>query len=302
LHIRIGYAFEPPKDWPPDGGRHSLSMVMSVAAASKGVTNIPLWRHRDLILQLTAREVKQRYRGMYLGFLWSLLTPLLMMVVYTFVFSLVLKARWGDAGDQPVSPYDFALTLLAGLIPFTVFSEVVNGAPFQIVRVPNYVKKVVFPLEVLPVVSLGSAVVHSLAALVVLLAGTLILEGRIATTVLLLPLAYLPLILLCLASAWLLASIGVYVRDVGQTVTILTQVLLFMSPVFYPPSAVPEGLRFVLALNPLSFILDNFRRAILWNEGFDWAAWAIWVSLLLAAAVAGYMWFVKTKRGFADVM
>src|SRR3984893_8804863 len=182
------------------------------------------------------------------------MTPLLMLLVYTFVFSVVLKARWGDAFDQPVSAYDFALTMLAGLIPFTVFSEVLNAGPSLVLRVPNYVKRVVFPLEVLAIVSVGSALIHSALAMLILVAGTLLFEGHVSPTIVLLPLAYLPLILLCLATSWLLSSLGVYVRDVGQTVGILTQVLMFMSPVFYPPSAVPSYLRPILLLNPMSLI------------------------------------------------
>jgi lipopolysaccharide transport system permease protein len=225
-----------------------------------------------------------------------------MLLVYTFVFSVVLKARWGDAFDQPVSPYEFALTLLAGLIPFTVFSEVLNAAPSLVLRVPNYVKRVVFPLEVLPVVSVGSALIHSALAMLILVAGTLIFEGHISPSIVFLPLAYVPLILLCLATSWMLSSLGVYVRDVGQTVAILTQVLMFLSPVFYPPSAIPQAFRPILALNPLSVIVDGFRRGTLWNQDLDWGLWAAWTVVLSCAAVAAYVWFMKTKRGFADVM
>jgi lipopolysaccharide transport system permease protein len=272
------------------------------ARALRPIPGLKLWRQRELIMQLIGREVRQRYRGMYLGLLWSLLTPLLMLLVYTFVFSVVLKARWGDAFDQPVSPYDFALSLLAGLIPFTVFSEVLNNAPSLVLRVPNYVKRVVFPLEVLPIVSVGSAVIHSALAMLILIVGTLLFAGHISPTIVLLPLAYLPLILLCLASSWLLSALGVYVRDVGQTVGILTQVLMFLSPVFYPPSAVPQSLRPILALNPLSIIMDGFRRTALWNQDLDWGPWVAWMLVLGLAAVGGYGWFMKTKRGFADVM
>lgn len=278
-------------------------MVSSaVGRIARPVPGLTLWRHRDLIAQLIGREVKQRYRGMYLGVLWSLITPILMLLVYTFVFSVVLRARWGDVADQPASPYDFALTLLAGLIPFTVFSEVLNAAPSLVLRVPNYVKRVVFPLEVLSIVSVGSALIHSALAMLILVVGILLFEGHLSPTIALLPLAYLPLILLCLASSWLLSSLGVYVRDVGQTVGILTQILMFMSPVFYPPSAVPSFLRPLLMLNPLSLILDGFRRGALWNQDLDWGLWSAWMIVLSFAALGAYVWFMKTKRGFADVM
>jgi lipopolysaccharide transport system permease protein len=274
----------------------------ALAQSVRPILRVTLWRHRDLIIQLVVHEIKQRYRGMYLGLLWSVINPVLLMLVYTFVFSVVLKARWGDAFDQPVSPYDFALTLLAGLIPFSVFSEVLNAAPSLVLRVPNYVKRVVFPLEVLPIVSVGSALIHSALAMLILVVGTLLFEGRVSPAIVWLPLAYLPLILLCLASSWLLSSLGVYVRDVGQTVGILTQVLMFLSPVFYPPSAVPQVLRPILALNPLTGIVDGFRRGVLWNQDLDWGLWAAWMIVLSLAALATYVWFMNTKHGFADVM
>ncbi len=261
-----------------------------------------LWHYRDLIQQLTAREVQQRYRGLYLGLLWSLATPLLMLAIYTFVFSVVLKARWGGASDGSTSPGEFALTVFAGLIPFTVFSDVVTAAPTLVLRVPNYVKRVVFPLEVLPVVSLGSALVHSLVSVGILLVGVLLLQGRISPALVFLPLAYAPLILLCLGLGWFLASLGVYVRDVGHGIGIITQVLFFMSPVFYPVSAVPAELRFILYVNPLTTILDDFRRTLLWQEAPAWGSWAAWTAVTAGLSLLGYIWFGKTKRGFADVL
>lgn len=280
----------------------SIVATGALGRTARPIRSLTVWRYRDLITQLVAREVKQRYRGMYLGLLWSVITPVLMLLVYTFVFSVVLKARWGDPFDQPVSPYEFALTLLAGLIPFTVFSDVLNAGPSLVLRVPNYVKKVVFPLEVLSIVNVGSALIHSALAMLILLAGTLLFEGHISSTIFLLPLAYLPLILLCLMSSWLLSSLGVYVRDVGQTVGILAQILMFLSPVFYPPAAVPQLLRPILALNPLSSIVESFRRTALWNQELDWGPWSAWMLILSLAAVGSYTWFIKTKGGFADVM
>jgi lipopolysaccharide transport system permease protein len=261
-----------------------------------------LWEHRDLVRQLLAQELQQRYRGSYLGILWPFITPLLMLAIYTFVFSIVFQLRWGGLSDRPAPPAQFALTLFAGLIPFSVFAEVANRSPTLVLGVPHYVKKVVFPLEVLPVVMLGSVLAHSLINVGILLAGTLLLQGQLSPTVAFLPIAYVPLVLLCLAVGWFLASLGVYVRDVGQGIGIVTQVLFFMSPVFYPVSAVPEELRIVLQVNPLTPILSGYRWAMLWDAPPDWGLWAGWTMITAVLATLAYQWFIRTKPGFADVL
>ena len=260
-----------------------------------------LWLYRELILQLTRREITQRYRGAYLGFLWPFLTPLFMLLIYTFVFSIVFQARWGhpNASQNLVQA---ALTIFAGLIPFTVFSEVMNNASRLIIAVPNYVKKVAFPLEIFPVISLGAALFHSLISLGVLLIGIVIWQQSLSPMVLLLPLAYLPLLLLLLGLGWFLAALGVYVRDMQHSMTLIVQVLFFMSPIFYPVSAVPEHFRLILYLNPLTTILDGFRRILLWHQPLSWPLWALWSAMGIVVAVLGFVWFIKTKDGFADVI
>ncbi len=260
-----------------------------------------LWRHRDLLLRFTSQEVAQRYRGSFLGIVWSFITPILMLAVYAFVFSVVFQARWGELGAAPRRG-EFALTLFAALIPFGVFTEVVNRAPAIVLNAPNYVKKVVFPLEILPVVAVGSAVVHSLISAGILLAGSLLLLGYVSHTVVLLPVAYLPLVLLTLGLGWFLASLGVYVRDIGQAIGVVTQVLFFLSPIFYPVSAVPERFRLLLYANPLTSILTDFRRTMLWRSAPAWEAWAALTVGSALIALLGYAWFMQTKKGFADVM
>jgi lipopolysaccharide transport system permease protein len=260
-----------------------------------------LWLYRELIVQLTTREITQRYRGAYLGFLWPFLTPLFMLLIYTFVFSIVFQARWGHLNESQ-DLVQFALTLFAGLVPFTLFSEVVNGAPGLILAVPNYVKKVVFPLEIFPVIILGSALFHSLISIGILLTGVAIWQQSLSPMVMLLPLAYLPLILLVLGLGWFLASLGVYVRDMQHSMALIVQILFFMSPIFYPVSAVPERFRLILYLNPLTTILDGFRRILLWQQPLSWPLWAMWSAISLAVAVLGFAWFIKTKDGFADVV
>lgn len=260
-----------------------------------------LWRQRELVMRLAAQEVAQRYRGSYLGIVWSFVTPILMLLVYAFVFSIVFQARWGASGGA-VQPGEFALTLFAGLIPFNMFAEVVTRAPSLILSVPNYVKKVVFPLEILPVVAVGSALVHSLISVGILVVASLALTGSVSPTLVLLPLAYLPLILLTLGLGWSLASLGVYVRDIGQAIGVVTQVLLFVSPIFYPVAAVPERLRVALYVNPLTAILSGFRRTILWGVAPAWSPWAGLTAATAVLALLGYAWFMQTKKGFADVM
>jgi lipopolysaccharide transport system permease protein len=243
----------------------------------------------------------QRYRGSYLGTLWALIIPLLMLGIYTFVFSMVLQAKWET---HPTAPerVQFALTLFAGLIPFTVFSEVLNRAPTLILQVPNYVKKVVFPLEILPLAVLNAALVHSLISIVILMVGIFLCLGIISPMIVFLPLAYVPLILLCAGLGWFLASLGVYVRDIGQSIGFIVQVLFFMSPIFYPVTAVPEPFRMALYLNPLTVIVENFRRLLLWRQPLAWQLWALWTLGTAILALLGYIWFRKTQEGFADVM
>jgi lipopolysaccharide transport system permease protein len=258
-----------------------------------------LWTRRELIYQLTLRDVAQRYRGSFLGVIWSFITPLLLLAAYTFVFSVVLKAHWGSGTE---SLGEFALTLFTGLIAFNLFSEVATRAPTLILASPNYVKKVVVPLEIFPVVLVLSALINSLMALTVLLLACRLLLGSVSSTLYLLPLAYLPLVLLALSTAWVFASLGVYIRDIGHGVGVAVQLLIFFSPVFYPVTAVPEFWRPFLYVNPMTTILSGFRRVILWQTSLPWAAWAGWVAILIVTAWLAYVWFMKTKKGFADVM
>lgn len=260
-----------------------------------------LWLHRELIWQFTKREVLGRYKGSALGLVWSFITPLLMLLIYTFVFSVIFKARWGNTLSDS-SQAGFALTLFTGLIAFGVFSECINRAPGLIVSSPNYVKKVVFPLEILPVSVLGSALINSLISLSILLAANLIFHGFIPWTIIFLPLMYLPLALLCLGLGWFLASLGVFIRDVGQLTGVVVQVLFYMTPIFYPTEAIPERLRFVLYLNPLTFIINHFRRVILWGQLPDWSEFLVITILTGVVCMLGYIWFMKSKKTFADVV
>jgi len=258
-----------------------------------------VWRNRSLLIALVKRDVVGRYRGSVLGILWSFFNPILMLVVYTFVFGVIFKARWNADSD---SKTEFALVLFAGLIVFNLFSECVNRAPALVLSNVNYVKKVVFPLEILPSVAVGSAMFHAAISLVVWLIAHVIFFGIPHATVLLLPLVLLPLILLIMGIAWGLASLGVYLRDISQFIGVLTTVLLFLSPIFYPSSALPDGLRTVLLLNPLAPAIEFSRDVLFW--GTTPSPISLLLYLLGAAFVAwlGFAWFQMTRKGFADVL
>lgn len=257
--------------------------------------------NRELIWRLTERLVSGRYRGSLLGWGWSLINPLLMLAVYTFVFSEVFKARWGSAAEAS-GTLAFAINLFAGLIVFNLFAECMNQSPTLILENPNYVTKVVFPLEALSVVAVGSSVFHALTSLVVLLLFQLLAGSGPMVTVLWLPLIWLPLLLGCLALSWLLACAGVFLRDVGQITGVLTSMLMFMSAVFYPVSALPLRWQPILQLNPLVQVIEQTRQVVVQGEAPS-ANYLIWGSLVtLVAAEVCYRGFCRSRRAFADVM
>jgi len=260
-----------------------------------------LWCNRQLIAQMTRREVAGRYKGSVLGLAWSFFNPVLMLTVYTFVFSEVFKARWGGSGADE-SKTQFAVVLFVGLIVQGLFAEVLNRAPSLILFNVNYVKKVVFPIEILPVISMGTALFHCLVSLVVLLVACVIFNGCLPWTVVFIPLVLLPLIVLSLGFSWMLASLGVFLRDVGQTIGIITTVLMFLSPVFYPVTAVPERFRPVIMANPLTFIIEQARAVLIWGNLPDWMGLGIYSLVAFFIAWIGYVWFQKTRKGFADVL
>jgi lipopolysaccharide transport system permease protein len=255
--------------------------------------------NRELIYSLTQREILGRYRGSLLGIFWSLFTPLLMLAIYTFVFSVVFQARWGGTSG---SRTEFALVLFAGLMPFYLFSETINRAPGLILANVNYVKKVVFPLEILPVVSLGAALFQFAMSMLVWLVFMTILRGLPPFTILSLPLVLLPFLLIILGFSWFLASFGVYVRDIGQFISVLVTVLMFLSPLFYSISALPEQYHLLLFMNPLTFVIEQARGVMIWGESLSWQAWGLYLLVSLTIAWVGFFWFMKTKKGFADVI
>ncbi|WP_156797141.1 ABC transporter permease [Nitrosomonas sp. Is79A3] len=249
------------------------------------------------------REVIGRYRGSFLGLLWTFVNPILMLAIYTFVFGVVFKIR---LDPQNTDIYDdkfaFALLLFTGLILFNLFSECLSRAPGLVLANVNYVKKVIFPLEILPLVSLGSALFHAGISFLVLVIFILVIDHPIHWTLICLPIIILPLLLLVLGLSWMLASIGVYVRDIGQFIGLILTMLLFMSPIFYPASALPESVRDYLFLNPLTFVIEQARAVTLYGQLPDWSGLVIYYMLACIIAWVGLMWFMKTRKGFADVL
>ena len=258
-----------------------------------------IWRHRALASALVRREVVGRYRGSVMGLAWSFFNPLFMLAIYTFIFTTVFRAGW--AGVES-SKADFAILLFVGMIVHGLFAECANRAPMLILHNANYVKKVVFPLEIFPWVAFGSAVFHAAVSLAVLLLAQLIVRQQVPWTIVIFPFVLLPLVFMTLGVTWLLASLGMYLRDIGQAIGIVTTALLFLSPVMYPLSAVPEPMRRWMKMNPLTYIIEEGRNTLIFGNTPQLGEWLLMLALGLAVAWAGFAWFQKSRSGFADVV
>lgn len=268
---------------------------MSLVALSRSII-----RHRSLIGQMARREVIGRYRGSLMGLAWSFFNPLLMLVIYSFVFSVVFKARWGVDGYE--SKTDFAIILFVGLLVHGMFAECVNRSPSLILSNVSYVKKVVFPIEILPWVAVVSALFHTAISTAVLLLVQLLLNQHLPWTATLFPFVLMPLILTTIGFSYILAAAGVYLRDIGQVTVMFTTVLFFISPVVYPISAVPPEFQRWMQLSPLTFIIEEGRKTLVFGEVPDASRWLISLAMGALAAWLGFALFQKMRRGFADVL
>lgn len=257
---------------------------------------VELYARRLLLIQLVKRDVLLRYRGAMFGVLWIFLSPLIMLAIFAFVFGRVFQARWPQAdGDVP-----FWILLYGGLIAFNLFAETVSRSPTAVRSYPSYVKKIIFPVEILPVVPLGASLVHvifNLLILVVVLAFT----GYLHATMLWYPLLLLPLLFFSLGLAWFLAAWGVFIKDMTQIVPVFVQMLLFLSPVFYPISALPQKLQPLYLHNPIGAVIEASRAAILGNP-IPWQAWLWALAFSILAFVLGYAFFRHSREEFADVL
>lgn len=272
--------------------KHSTSVVAAFTSFAKNFR---------LIVQMTRREVVGRYRGSLMGLAWSFFNPLLMLAIYTFVFSVIFKTRWPGIGTEQ-SKTDFAIIFFSGLLIYGLFAECANRAPTIILSNVNYVKKVVFPLEILPWVACGSAVFHTFVSVAVLLAAELIFSGHVPWTAVLFPLVLVPLVLGTMGFAWFISAFGVYVRDVGQVIGMFTTILLFLSPIFFPVSAMPTQVRTWIAINPLVYFLEEGRNSLIYGRAPDPLNWVIALACGLFVAWLGFAWFQKSRSGFSDVL
>lgn len=256
-------------------------------------------RYGDLISQLVRREFAQRYRGSVLGVLWAFVTPLLMVMVYTFVFTVVFPTRWGAAD---VVETNFVVIYLVGAIMHGLFAEAVGRAPNLIVTQANYVKKVVFPLEILPIVVVAGALITATIGFAIAMLLNLILAHTIQWTIVCLPLILIPYLVLLLGIVLLVSALGVYIRDLGQAIGVIITLTLFLTPVFYPISAVPERFRSYLYLNPLTFVVEQAREVVLFGRLPNWTALAIYTLCSVLFCWFGLFVFQRARRGFADVL
>jgi lipopolysaccharide transport system permease protein len=272
--------------------------MQSFPAGPRGLAS-SIVEHRRLIRALAVREIAARYRGSLLGFAWAVVQPVFMLAIYAFVFSQVFKARWpGGTGSKA----EFALVLFAGLLVFNMFSEVFNRAPQLILSNANYVKRVVFPLEVLSVVSVITALFNLVVSLIVWLAFYALAVGVPHASALLFPLALLPLIIFLTGLSWLFAALGVYLRDIAQITAIITTAIMFLTPIFFPVDAIPERFRGLLDINPLAPIVHQVRDVLMWGNGIDPMSYGISLAVSLTVMVIGFAFFQKVRKGFADVL
>jgi lipopolysaccharide transport system permease protein len=258
-----------------------------------------LWRNRPLLARLAKREIQARYRGSLLGFTWLVLLPLLMLGVYTFAFAVVFKARWSTS---QASMGAFAVVLFCGLAAFAIFSDMLNRAPTLILEHAAYVKKVVFPLELLPWVTLAVSLFGFAINLVVLAAFYPWVFGAPPWTVVFVPVLIAPLCLVSLGLSWFFASVGVFVRDLKLAVGVITTIVMFTSPIFYPLDAVPEAARAIIAWNPMAHVLEQLRGAVFWGKAPDPLALGLELLVGWAIAALGFAWFRRTRKAFADVL
>jgi lipopolysaccharide transport system permease protein len=277
----------------------SLWNPMSPVRFSPGAPVMILWRQRRVISQLVKREIAARYRGSMIGWLWMLVHPLLLLAVYTVVFSGIFKMKWGSQVD---SHAQFATVVFAGLVVHGFFAECLGRAPGLVLANANYVKRVVFPLEVLPWICVLTALFHTAVNLAVLTVFVAIGSQHVPVTVLYVPLILLPLLMITVGATWFIAALGAYLRDIEQVIGLVITLFLFLSPVFYPLAAVPAEYRGIVAWNILTPIIESVRAVAVFGESPDWGRWAVLLLLGTVAAPAGLYWFQRLRRGFADVL
>lgn len=258
-----------------------------------------IWQNRNLLQQLWVRDFSMRYKNGILGVAWAFLNPLLMLALYSFVFVFVFQMRWGAGPD---TKGNFVILLFTGLVVHGLFAEFITRAPYLITGNTSYVKKVVFPLELLPLVPLLNAIVNFCVGMTLICLLLFYLQGSVPLTIFYLPLVLLPYMLLLVGLSYFLAAIGVFVRDLTHVVGILATVAMFASPVLFPIENVPEGFRIYLYANPLTFVVEQLRDVAILGNMPDWRGLLIYSGAATIVALMGFWWFQATRKGFADVL
>lgn len=272
---------------------------MKIIRTAKFLFTTGFFAYRSVLWELLYRDIVGRYKGSVLGILWSFLTPILMLGVYSFVFGVVFKARWGE---MSFSTYEYTSAMFAGLLIFNFFSECATRSPNLILSNSNYVKKIVFPLQILPIVLVGSATFHFLVGLALWFVFHIFTLGLPDIKAVFVPLIIIPFIIFNLGVSWFLASLGVFLRDINQLIGVINSSLMFLSPIFYPASALPENIRWLVYFNPLTPAIEALRGVLLNTSGFTFWIWLLSSCLYLAIGWLGLFWFQKTRRAFADVI
>lgn len=258
-----------------------------------------LWNNRNLLVQLWKRDFAMRYKNGVLGIAWALLNPLLMLALYSFVFVFVFKMRWGAGPD---TKGNFVILLFTGLVVHGFFSEFVTRAPLLVTSNVSYVKKVVFPLELLPLLPLLSAVVNFVVGIGLVVLLLFYLQGSVPATIFFLPIVIGPYIVMVLGISYFFAATGVFVRDLSYVVGLLSTITMFASPVLFPIENVPEPYRTYLYANPLTLIVEQLREVAILGNMPDWQSLFVYFIAAFIVFFLGFSWFHATRRGFADVL
>ncbi len=257
------------------------------------------WNNRSLILIFSKRDIVSKYRGSFGGIIWSVINPLFMLSVYTFVFSVVFNARWPGMESSKI---EFALILFSGLMIFNFFSDCIGRAPSIIVTNGNFVKKVVFPVEILPIILVFTSLFHFFISFAVMIVAYVIFKGLPTATTFIAPFIIIPVVFFTAGVTLCFASIGVFLRDISQFINITLTVVMFMSPIFYSVQSLPSAYREILYLNPLALVIEQFRAMIFMGQYPDWTVFVLQLLASLVVFWLGYVWFQKTRKGFADVL
>lgn len=263
-----------------------------------------LRKNRELLAQLVKRNLSNKYKGTTLGVLWNFLQPLILLLVYTYAFGMLFQSRWIETSAENLADmrFSYSIVVFCGMTVYNIFSEVVTTSPNLFVGNPNYIKKIVFPLEILPMAQVITSLITNLIWFLILFVGAVIFAGSLSWTMLLLPVVLFPYILMTTGISFVLASLGVYFRDLAQFCMLATQILYLMTPIFYSAEMVPENLRFISVINPLAWFVGETRKIFVYRQLPDFQGLAIWFIVAIVVFYLGFCCLKKTKRGFADVL